>query len=138
MKIVFDSPFNLGIFNNGDWLFEKYKYRCEKYDWWWNYFLVKDGKLILENFAKVSLPIANFYTKHRLKRIFKLKDIEETKWKAYNYTKEWWKLFKAILISEGKILKENLEHIGKNSEWIEGKLAEYNVLNMDEIFWWNI
>ena len=94
MKIVFDSPFNLGIFNNGDWLFEKYKYRCEKYDWWWNYFLVKDGKLIPENFAKVSLPIANFYTKRRLKRIFKLKDIEETKWKAYNYTKEWWKLLK--------------------------------------------
>ena len=100
-------------------------------------FLVKDGKLIPENFAKANLSIANFYTKLRLKGIFKLIDIEEAFVESNGQLTIIQKNdenFSRLLISEGKILEENLEHIGKDSEWLERKLAEYNVSNIDDIF----
>ena len=39
-----------------------------------------------------------------------------------------------LLVSEGKIMEDNLEHIGKNDEWLKEELAKYNVLDINDIF----
>ena len=39
-----------------------------------------------------------------------------------------------LLVSEGKIMEDNLEHIGKNDEWLKEELVKYNVLDTNDIF----
>ena len=39
-----------------------------------------------------------------------------------------------LLVSEGKIMEDNLVHIGKNDEWLKEELAKYNVLDINDIF----
>ena len=39
-----------------------------------------------------------------------------------------------LLVSEGKIMEDNLEHIGKNDEWLKEELVKYNVLDINNIF----
>ena len=39
-----------------------------------------------------------------------------------------------LLVSEGKIMEYNLEHIGKNDEWLKEELVKYNVLDINDIF----
>ena len=39
-----------------------------------------------------------------------------------------------LLVSEGKIMEDNLEHIGKNDEWLKEELVKYNVLDINDIF----
>ena len=40
-------------------------------------FLVKDGEIIKENFAKVNLSLVDFYTKMRMKGVVRVKDIDK-------------------------------------------------------------
>ena len=42
--------------------------------------------------------------------------------------------YSSLLISEGKILQENLEHIGKDDKWLWEELAKYNVSDINDIF----
>ena len=42
--------------------------------------------------------------------------------------------YSSLLISEGKILQENLEHIGKDDKWLLEELAKYNVSDINDIF----
>ena len=39
-----------------------------------------------------------------------------------------------LLVSEGKIMEDNLVHIGKNDEWLKEELVKYNVLDINDIF----
>ena len=100
-------------------------------------YLIKGGKMITENFAQATLSIPDFYTKLRTKGIFKISDIEDAFMESNgqliviqkndeNYSN--------LLVSEGKIMEDNLEHIGKNDEWLKEELAKYNVLDINNVF----
>ena len=100
-------------------------------------YLIKGGKMITENFAQATLSIPDFYTKLRTKGIFKVSEIEEAFMESNgqliviqkndeNYSN--------LLVSEGKIMEDNLVHIGKNDEWLKEELAKYNVLDINDIF----
>ena len=82
-------------------------------------YLIKGGKMLTENFAQATLSIPDFYTKLRTKGIFKVSEIEDAFMESNgqliviqkndeNYSN--------LLVSEGKIMEDNLEHIGKNDE----------------------
>ena len=100
-------------------------------------YLIKGGKMLTENFAQATLSIPDFYTKLRTKGIFKVSEIEDAFMESNgqliviqkndeNYSN--------LLVSEGKIMEDNLVHIGKNDEWLKEKLAKYNVLDINDIF----
>ena len=100
-------------------------------------YLIKGGKMITENFAQATLSIPDFYTKLRTKGIFQISDIEDAFMESNgqliviqkndeNYSN--------LLVSEGKIMEDNLEHIGKNNEWLKEELAKYNILDINDIF----
>ena len=100
-------------------------------------YLIKGGKMLTENFAQATLSIPDFYTKLRTKGIFQISDIEDAFMESNgqliviqkndeNYSN--------LLVSEGKIIEDNLEHIGKNDEWLKEELAKYNVLDINDIF----
>lgn len=100
-------------------------------------YLIKGGKMITENFAQATLSIPDFYTKLRTKGIFKISDIEDAFMESNgqliviqkndeNYSN--------LLISEGKILEENLEHIGKDDKWLREELEKYNISDIDDVF----
>ena len=100
-------------------------------------YLIKGGKMITENFAQATLSIPDFYTKLRTKGIFKVSEIEDAFMESNgqliviqkndeNYSN--------LLVSEGKIMEDNLVHIGKNDEWLKEELAKYNVVDINDIF----
>ena len=100
-------------------------------------YLIKGGKMITENFAQATLSIPDFYTKLRTKGIFQISEIEDAFMESNgqliviqkndeNYSN--------LLVSEGKIMEDNLVHIGKNDEWLKEELAKYNVLDINDIF----
>ena len=100
-------------------------------------YLIKGGKMITENFAQATLSIPDFYTKLRTKGIFQISDIEDAFMKSNGQLIVIQKnddRFSNLLISEGKIIEDNLEHIGKNDEWLKEELAKYNVLDINDIF----
>ena len=100
-------------------------------------YLIKDGKMITENFAQATLSIPDFYTKLRTKGIFQISDIEDAFMESNGQLIVIQKnddSFSNLLISEGKIIEYNLEHIGKNDEWLKEELAKYNVLDINDIF----
>ena len=93
--------------------------------------------MLTENFAQATLSIPDFYTKLRTKGIFKVSEIEDAFMESNgqliviqkndeNYSN--------LLVSEGKIMEDNLVHIGKNDEWLKEELAKYNVLDINDIF----
>ena len=100
-------------------------------------YLIKGGKMLTENFAQATLSIPDFYTKLRTKGIFQISDIEDAFMESNgqliviqkndeNYSN--------LLVSEGRIMEDNLVHIGKNDEWLKEELAKYNVLDINDIF----
>ena len=100
-------------------------------------YLIKGGKMITENFAQATLSIPDFYTKLRTKGIFKISDIEDAFMESNGQLiviQKNDKNYSNLLVSEGKVLEENLEHIGKNDEWLQEELAKYNVFDIDNVF----
>ena len=100
-------------------------------------YLIKGGKMITENFAQATLSIPDFYTKLRTKGIFKISDIEDAFMESNGQLIVIQKNdenYSSLLISEGKILQENLEHIGKDDKWLLEELAKYNVSDINDIF----
>jgi len=81
-------------------------------------FLVKDGEIIKENFAKVNLSLVDFYTKMRMKGVVRVKDIDKAFVESNGQITILQKNDKNLaipLVAEGKILETGLEHIEKNS-----------------------
>ena len=100
-------------------------------------YLIKGGKMVTENFAQATLSIPDFYTKLRTKGIFKISDIEDAFMESNGQLiviQKNDKNYSNLLVSEGKVLEENLEHIGKNDEWLQKELAKYNVFDIDNVF----
>lgn len=100
-------------------------------------YLIKGGKMLTENFAQATLSIPDFYTKLRTKGIFKVSEIEDAFVESNGQLIVIQKNdenYSSLLISEGKILQENLEHIGKDDKWLLEELAKYNVSDINDIF----
>ena len=100
-------------------------------------YLIKGGKMITENFAQATLSIPDFYTKLRTKGIFKVSEIEDAFMESNGQLiiiQKNDENYSSLLISEGKILQENLEHIGKDDKWLWEELAKYNVSDINDIF----
>ena len=100
-------------------------------------YLIKGGKMITENFAQATLSIPDFYTKLRTKGIFKVSEIEDAFMESNGQLiviKKNDENYSNLLVSEGKIMEDNLEHIGKNDEWLKEELAKYNVLDINDVF----
>lgn len=100
-------------------------------------YLIKGGKMITENFAQATLSIPDFYTKLRTKGIFKVSEIEDAFMESNGQLIVIQKNdenYSSLLVSEGKILQENLEHIGKDDKWLWEELAKYNVSDINDIF----
>ena len=100
-------------------------------------YLIKGGKMITENFAQATLSIPDFYTKLRTKGIFQISEIEDAFMESNGQLIVIQKNdenYSSLLVSEGKILQENLEHIGKDEKWLWEELAKYNVSDINDIF----
>ena len=100
-------------------------------------YLIKGGKMITENFAQATLSIPDFYTKVRTKGIFQISEIEDAFMESNGQLIVIQKNdenYSSLLVSEGKILQENLEHIGKDEKWLQEELAKYNVSDINDIF----
>ena len=100
-------------------------------------YLIKGGKMLTENFAQATLSIPDFYTKLRTKGIFQISDIEDAFMESNGQLIVIQKndeKYSNLLVSEGKIIEDNLVHIGKNDEWLKEELAKYNVLDINDIF----
>ncbi|WP_374140625.1 DUF421 domain-containing protein [Leptotrichia hongkongensis] len=100
-------------------------------------YLIKGGKMITENFAQATLSIPDFYTKLRTKGIFQISEIEDAFMESNGQLIVIQKNdenYSSLLVSEGKILQENLEHIGKDEKWLWEELAKYNVSDINNIF----
>ena len=100
-------------------------------------YLIKGGKMLTENFAQATLSIPDFYTKLRTKGIFKVSEIEDAFMESNGQLIVIQKNdenYSSLLVSEGKILQENLEHIGKDDKWLWEELAKYNVSEINDIF----
>ena len=100
-------------------------------------FLVKDGEIMKENFAKVNLSLVDFYTKMRMKGVVRVKDIEKAFVESNGQITILQKNDKNLaipLVAEGKILETGLEHIEKDKEWLMEKLKEKNVENLEDVF----
>ena len=100
-------------------------------------FLVKDGEIIKENFAKVNLSLVDFYTKMRMKGVVRVKDIDKAFVESNGQITILQKHDKNLaipLVAEGKILETGLEHIEKNSEWLMAQLKEKGVDNLTDVF----
>ena len=100
-------------------------------------YLIKGGKMLTENFAQATLSIPDFYTKLRTKGIFKVSEIEDAFMESNGQLiviKKNDENYSNLLVSEGKIMEDNLVHIGKNDEWLKEELAKYNVLDINDIF----
>ena len=100
-------------------------------------FLVKDGEIIKENFAKVNLSLVDFYTKMRMKGVVRVKDIDKAFVESNGQITILQKNDKNLaipLVAEGKVLETGLEHIEKDTEWLMEKLKEKNVENLEDIF----
>ena len=98
-------------------------------------YLIKGGKMLTENFAQATLSIPDFYTKLRTKGIFKVSEIEDAFMESNGQLIVIQKNdenYSSLLISEGKILQENLEHIGKDDKWLWEELAKYNVSDIND------
>ena len=100
-------------------------------------FLVKDGEIMKENFAKVNLSLVDFYTKMRMKGVVRVKDIDKAFVESNGQITILQKNDKNLaipLVAEGKILETGLEHIEKDKEWLMEKLKEKNVENLEDVF----
>ena len=100
-------------------------------------YLIKGGKMLTENFAQATLSIPDFYTKLRTKGIFQISEIEDAFMESNGQLIVIQKNdenYSSLLVSEGKILQENLEHIGKDEKWLWEELAKYNVSDINDIF----
>ena len=100
-------------------------------------YLIKGGKMLTENFAQAALSIPDFYTKLRTKEIFQISDIEDAFMESNGQLIVIQKNdenYSSLLVSEGKILQENLEHIGKDDKWLWEELEKYNVSDINDIF----
>jgi hypothetical protein len=100
-------------------------------------FLVKDGEIIKENFAKVNLSLVDFYTKMRMKGVVRVKDIDKAFVESNGQITILQKNDKNLaipLVAEGKILETGLEHIEKNSEWLMEQLKEKGINDLNDVF----
>ena len=100
-------------------------------------YLIKGGKMLTENFAQATLSIPDFYTKLRTKGIFKVSEIEDAFMESNGQLIVLQKNdenYSNLLVSEGKIREDNLEHIGKDDKWLWEELAKYNVSDINDIF----
>jgi hypothetical protein len=100
-------------------------------------FLVKDGEIIKENFAKVNLSLVDFYTKMRMKGVVRVKDIDKAFVESNGQITILQKNDKNLaipLVAEGKILETGLEHIEKNSKWLMEQLKEKGINDLNDVF----
>ena len=100
-------------------------------------FLVKDGEIIKENFAKVNLSLVDFYTKMRMKGVVRVKDIDKAFVESNGQITILQKNDKNLaipLVAEGKILETGLEHIEKNSDWLMEQLKEKGINDLNNVF----
>lgn len=100
-------------------------------------YLVKNNVIIPENFAKANLSLDDFYTKLRLREISNVSDIKEAFVERNGQLiilKKNDDRFSTLVISNGKIIKENLEDIHKTTEWLMEKLNDQDITDVEEVF----
>ena len=100
-------------------------------------YLIKDGKMLTENFAQATLSIPDFYTKLRTKGISQISDIKDAFMESNGQLiviQKGEDGYSNLLVSERNIQEDNLEHIGKDNNWLIKELEKYNVTDLSEIF----
>jgi len=91
-------------------------------------YLIRDGKMLTENFAQATLSIPDFYTKLRTKGVTQISDIEEAFMESNGQLiviKKGEDGYSNLLVSEGNIQEDNLKHIGKDDDWLKEELEKY-------------
>ena len=100
-------------------------------------YLIRDGKMLTENFAQATLSIPDFYTKLRTKGVTQISDIEEAFTESNGQLiviKKGEDGYSNLLVSEGNIQEDNLKHIGKDDNWLKEELEKYNITDLSELF----
>ena len=96
-------------------------------------YLIRDGKMLTENFAQATLSIPDFYTKG----VTQISDIEEAFMESNGQLiviKKGEGGYSNLLVSEGNIQEDNLKHIGKDDDWLKEELEKYNITDLSELF----
>ena len=114
--------------------------------------LIEDGKLIKRNIRDARITIDNLMGQLRLKSIFSLSDVELVlieptgkinvvkKANRMPVTRKQMNLpiqnvtMPIILIYDGKVQNHNLEILGYDLKWLEGKLNEKGIMKSQDVF----
>lgn len=114
--------------------------------------LIKDGKLIKKNLLDARITIDNLMGQLRIKNVFSLSEIalalvEPTgkinvvkKAKSTPITRKQMNLpFKnvmvpTVLIYDGKVQNDNLTMLGYDQKWLDGKIKEKGIMQLNDVF----
>ncbi len=113
--------------------------------------LIKDGKILFKNLAKIRFDINNLLCEARINGFFDLSEIEYAimeingdisflpkpdflpTTKSDLKIKEKSKGLSVNVIIDGKIIYENLDYINKTDKWLKGRLKELKAPDVKEI-----
>lgn len=99
--------------------------------------LVKNGKLLTDNFIKANLPVRDFETLINIQGICTFTELKHV-WYELNGSltiiKKGEKDIAVLVIEEGKISQENLKELNKNEDWVEEEIKKQGYEKSEDIF----
>lgn len=105
--------------------------------------LVKNGKLLTDNFIKANLPVRDFETLINIQGICTFTELKHV-WYELNGSltiiKKGEKDIAVLVIEEGKISQENLKELNKNEDWVKEEIKKQGYEKSEDIFcaeWFN-
>lgn len=100
-------------------------------------FLVKDGEMNLESMRKNNINAEQLVGKLREQRIFSLLDVDDVRLEIDGQITVFLKTEETpgfLLVSEGKILEENLQDAQRNSPWLKAELQKLKFEHIENLF----
>lgn len=114
--------------------------------------LMKDGKLLRDNFKKALLPLEMFLFEMRSVNVFNLSDAEGAILETSGHVSILKKsehnsptpknlnitvppsIPMTLLINDGKVLEENLQKLNYDLKWLKDELKKYGVSNIKDVY----
>lgn len=99
--------------------------------------LVKNGKLLSDNFVKANLPVRDFETLVNVQGICSFEELKQV-WYELNGSltiiKKGDKNIATLVIENGAINQDNLELLKKSEKWVKEQIEEQGYHELQEIF----
>lgn len=99
--------------------------------------LLKDGKMIPDNFKKVNISVRDIETlvhSEGVLGIFEIKNLWFEPNREISYDKKGEEGLSLLVIEEGKVNEEVLNNIGKDCDWLEAEVQKNSISDIKNIF----